>query len=163
LQIQLLKLTSTDAPRLRAIRLKALADSPSSFGADYVIESEKPINYWENYLRISNWCIVISDGEDIGLLEVSKAANDRNADCWLSGWWIDKSYRGRGISKLMLDWLDQLCLEKGWSKQGLGVWPENDGAIAAYLKLGFIKAPSELPSRSRPDKMYLPMYRNLPL
>jgi RimJ/RimL family protein N-acetyltransferase len=163
LQIQLLKLTSTDAPRLRAIRLKALADSPSSFGADYVIESEKPINYWENYLRISNWCIVISDGEDIGLLEVSKAANDRNADCWLSGWWIDKSYRGRGISKLMLDWLDQLCLEKGWSKQGLGVWPENEGAIAAYLKLGFIKAPSELPSRSRPDKMYLPMYRNLPL
>ena len=163
MQIQLLKLTSTDAPRLRAIRLKALADSPSSFGADYVIESEKPINYWENYLRISNWCIVISDGEDIGLLEVSKAANDRNADCWLSGWWIDKSYRGRGISKLMLDWLDQLCLEKGWSKQGLGVWPENDGAIAAYLKLGFIKAPSELPSRSRPDKMYLPMYRNLPL
>jgi RimJ/RimL family protein N-acetyltransferase len=163
LQIQLLKLTSTDAPRLRAIRLKALADSPSSFGADYVIESEKPINYWENYLRISNWCIVISDGEDIGLLEVSKAANDRNADCWLSGWWIDKSYRGRGISKLMLDWLDQLCLEKGWSKQGLGVWPENEGAIAAYLNLGFIKAPSELPSRSRPDKMYLPMYRNLPL
>lgn len=163
MQIQLLKLTSTDAPRLRAIRLKALADSPSSFGADYVIESEKPINYWENYLRISNWCIVISDGEDIGLLEVSKAANDRNADCWLSGWWIDKSYRGRGISKLMLDWLDQLCLEKGWSKQGLGVWPENEGAIAAYLKLGFIKAPSELPSRSRPDKMYLPMYRNLPL
>jgi len=163
LQIQLLKLISTDAPRLRAIRLKALADSPSSFSADYAIESERPINYWENFLRISDWCIVISDGEDIGLLEVSKAANDRNADCWLSGWWIDKSYRGRGISKLMLDWLDQLCLEKGWSKQGLGVWPENEGAIAAYLKLGFIKAPSELPSRSRPDKMYLPMYRNLPL
>ena len=163
MQIQLLNLTSTDAPRLRAIRLKALADSPASFGADYAIESERPINYWENYLRISNWCIVVSDGEDIGLLEVSKAANDRNADCWLSGWWIDKSYRGRGISKLMLDWLDQLCLEKGWSKQGLGVWPENEGAIAAYLKLGFIKAPSELPSRSRPDKMYLPMYRNLPL
>jgi RimJ/RimL family protein N-acetyltransferase len=163
LQIQLLKLTSTDAPRLRAIRLKALADSPSSFGADFAIESERPINYWENYLRISNWCIVVSDGEDIGLLEVSKAANDRNADCWLSGWWIDKSHRSRGISKLMLDWLDQLCLEKGWGKQGLGVWPENEGAIAAYLKLGFIKAPSELPSRSRPDKMYLPMYRNLPL
>jgi RimJ/RimL family protein N-acetyltransferase len=163
LQIQLLKLTSTDAPRLRAIRLKALSDSPAAFGADYQIESEKPINYWENYLRISTWCVVVAGGKDIGLIEVSKAADDRSADCWLSSWWIDQDFRGQGVSKQMLDWLDQLCLEKGWSKQGLGVWPENEGAIAAYLKLGFIKAPSELPSRSRPDKMYLPMYRNLPL
>ncbi|NBU93841.1 MAG: acetyltransferase, partial [Actinobacteria bacterium] len=46
---------------------------------------------------------------------------------------------------------------------GLGVWPENERAIAAYLKLGFIKGEKPLPSRSRPDKMYLPMYRNLPL
>jgi len=163
LQIQLLKLTSTDADRLRAIRLKALADSPASFGADYQVESEKPLNYWENSLRISNWCLVVADNEDIGLLEVSRAEGDRNTDCWLSSWWIDKSYRGKGISKLMLDWLDLLCKEKGWSKQGLGVWPDNTGAISAYLKLGFVKAATELPSRSRPGQMYLPMYRNLPL
>ena len=36
--------------RLRAIRLKALADSPASFGANYQIESEKPLNYWQNSL-----------------------------------------------------------------------------------------------------------------
>ncbi len=152
-----------DADRLRSIRLKALLDSPSAFGANYQIESEKPINYWENLLRISNWCLVVADNEDVGLLEVSKADNDRNADCWLSSWWIDQRYRGKGISKVMVDWLDLLCKEKGWHKQGLGVWPENKGAISAYLKLGFIKAAAELPSRSRPGEMYLPMYRNLPL
>jgi hypothetical protein len=59
--------------RLRAIRLKALAESPASFGANHQIESEKPLNYWENSLRISNWCLVVTDNEDIGLLEVSRA------------------------------------------------------------------------------------------
>ena len=62
----------SDPSRLRAIRLKALADSPASFGANYQNESEKPLNYWENSLRISNWCLVVSDNEDIGLLEVSR-------------------------------------------------------------------------------------------
>ena len=163
MQIQLLKLTSADAPRLRCVRLKALLDSPAAFGAEYQIESEKPINYWENYLRISTWCVVVAGDKDIGLLEVSKAADDRSADCWLSSWWIDQDFRGQGVSKLMVDWLDQLCVERGWHRQCLGVWPENQVAISAYLKLGFSKAPNELPSRSRPDKMYLPMYRNLPL
>ena len=152
-----------DADRLRSLRLRALQDAPYAFGAEYQIESEKPINYWENYLRISTWCVVVAGDKDIGLLEVSKAADDRSADCWLSSWWIDQDFRGQGVSKLMVDWLDQLCVERGWHRQGLGVWPENQVAISAYLKLGFSKAPNELPSRSRPDKMYLPMYRNLPL
>jgi RimJ/RimL family protein N-acetyltransferase len=152
-----------DAVRLREIRLRALQDAPYAFGADLKVESEKPINYWENHLRISNWCLVEDGKKDIGLLEVSKAADDRSADCWLSSWWIDQNFRGQGVSKLMLQWLDQLCTDKGWHKQGLGVWPENEEAVAVYLKLGFIKGEKELQSRSRPEKMYLPMYRNLPL
>jgi hypothetical protein len=63
----------SDPSRLRAIRLNALADSPASFGANHQIESEKPLNYWENSLRISNWCLVVTDNEDIGLLEASRA------------------------------------------------------------------------------------------
>lgn len=152
-----------DAPRLRNIRLKALADSPEAFGGEYKNESEKPLNYWENHLRISNWCLVEASNQDIGLLEVSQAKDKDNADCWLSSWWLDRSYRGQGISKLMVDWVDQLCQERGWVKQGLGVWPENQQAISAYIRVGFNKAPKELPSSSRPGKMYLPMYRNLPL
>lgn len=150
-----------EAVRLRELRLRALNDAPYAFGAEYEKEKEKPTEYWQEYLNKSNWCFAVDHGEDIGLLAVDRADSDRGSDCWLSSWWLDKNYRGKGVPSLMLDWLDKLCNEKGWSKQGLGVWPENERAIAAYLKLGFSKGPAPLPSRSRPDKMYLPMYRNL--
>ncbi len=152
-----------DATRLRELRLRALADAPYAFGADFKVESEKPIEYWQDYLKNTDWCFAVKDGADIGLLAVDKADADRGSDCWLSSWWLEEAYRSQGIPKLMLEWLDKLCISMKWQRQGLGVWPENERAIAAYLKLGFIKGEKPLQSRSRPDKMYLPMYRNLPL
>jgi len=163
LKIEIVSPSSSEANRLRNLRLRALSDAPYAFGAEYKIESEKPIEYWQEYLEKTDWCFAVSDGVDVGLLAVDKADADRNSDCWLASWWIEEAYRGQGIPKLMLQWLDNLCTSKGWKKQGLGVWPENERAIAAYLKLGFVKGEKPLPSRSRPDKMYLPMYRNLPL
>jgi RimJ/RimL family protein N-acetyltransferase len=162
LKIEIVEPKSSEAQRLRKIRLMALKDAPYAFGADYKVESEKPIEYWQDYLNKTDWCFAVSDGVDVGLLAVDKADEDRNSDCWLASWWLDENYRGQGIPKLMLEWLDKLCASKGWQKQGLGVWPENERAIAAYLKLGFIKGEKSLQSRSRPEKMYLPMYRNLP-
>lgn len=155
--------TKSDALRLREIRLRALADAPYAFGADYKVESEKPVEYWQDYLKNTDWCFAVRDGKDVGLLAVDVADADRGSDCWMSSWWLEESYRGQGVPKLMLEWLDKLCESKGWHKQGLGVWPENERAIAAYIKLGFIKGEKPLQSRSRPEKMYLPMYRNLPL
>lgn len=163
MSIEIVSPSSNEANRLRNLRLRALCAAPYAFGADYKVESEKPIEYWRDYLEKTDWCFAVIDGQDIGLLAVDKADADRGSDCWLASWWIEEAYRGKGIPKLMLQWLDNLCVSKGWKKQGLGVWPENERAIAAYLKLGFIKGEKPLPSRSRPDKMYLPMYRNLPL
>ena len=153
----------SDTSRLRELRLRALADAPYAFGADYGVESNKPIEYWQDYLKNTDWCFAVSDGVDVGLLAVDKADADRGSDCWLASWWLEVAFRGQGVPALMLQWLDNLCISKGWQKQGLGVWPENERAIAAYLKLGFVKGEKPLQSRSRPDKMYLPMYRNLPL
>ena len=163
MNIEIVTPSSNDAGRLRDLRLRALADAPYAFGADYKVESEKPIEYWQDYLKNTDWCFAVIDGVDIGLLAVDKADADRNSDCWMASWWLEEAYRGQGIPKLMLEWLDNLSISKGWKKQGLGVWPENERAIAAYIKLGFVKGEKPLQSRSRPDKMYLPMYRNLPL
>ena len=163
MNIEIVTASSNDAKRLRDLRLRALADAPYAFGADCKVESEKPIEYWQDYLKNTDWCFAVIDGVDIGLLAVDKADADRNSDCWMASWWLEEAYRGQGIPKLMLEWFDKLCIAKGWNKQGLGVWPENERAIAAYMKLGFVKGEKPLQSRSRPEKMYLPMYRNLPL
>jgi len=161
MSIEIITAIADDLDRLRALRLAALKDTPDAFGAKYEDEAEKPISDWQNRLKNTNWCFVVADGVDIGLLAVDRAEKDRNSDCWLSSWWIRDEFRGSGIPKLMLNWLEQLCIEKKWEKIGLGVWPDNLRAISAYKKLGFTEAEKLLPSRSIPDLMYLAMYRNV--
>ena len=161
MSIEIVTATVNDFDRLRALRLAALKDTPDAFGAKYEDEAEKPISDWQNRLKNTNWCFVVADGVDVGLLAVDRAEKDRNSDCWLSSWWIRDEFRGSGIPKLMLNWLEQLCIEKKWEKIGLGVWPDNLRAISAYKKLGFTEAEKLLPSRSIPGLMYLAMYRNV--
>lgn len=161
MSIEIVTATLTDVDRLRALRLAALKDSPAAFGAKYEDEVNKPISEWQDRLKNTHWCFAVSEGVDAGLLAVDKAEKDRNSDCWLSSWWIKDEFRGSGIPKLMLTWLEQLCRENNWKKIGLGVWPENIRAIAAYKKLGFTEAQELLPSRSIPGLMYLAMYRNV--
>ena len=161
MSIEIVTATVNDVDRLRALRLAALKDTPDAFGAKYEDEVNKPISEWQDRLKNTNWCFVVADGVDIGLLAVDRAEKDRNSDCWLSSWWIHQDHRGSGIPYLMLNWLEQLCIEKKWEKIGLGVWPDNLRAISAYKKLGFTEAEKLLPSRSIPGLMYLAMYRNV--
>ena len=161
MSIEIITATADDVDRLRALRLAALKDTPDAFGAKYEDEAEKPTLDWQNRLKNTHWCFVVADGVDVGLLAVDRAEKDRNSDCWLSSWWIHQDHRGSGIPKLMLNWLEQLCLEKNWENIGLGVWPDNLRAISAYKKLGFTEAEKLLPSRSIPGLMYLAMYRNV--
>jgi RimJ/RimL family protein N-acetyltransferase len=161
MKIQISQAEPEDFKRVRELRLSALKDSPNSFGAKYEVLKERPDNYWQQVLKESSWCLVSIDGVDIGLLAVDRADKDRNSDCWLSGWWITPTHRGQGISKLMAQWVYELCRKNGWQKIGLGVWPDNKAAIAVYLKLGFVAADSLLPSRSIPGLMYQPMYKSI--
>ena len=161
MSIEIVTATVNDVDRLRALRLAALKDTPDAFGAKHEDEVNKPILEWQGRLKNTHWCFVVSDGVDVGLLAVDRAEKDRNSDCWLSSWWIKDEFRGSGIPKLMLTWLEQLCRENNWKKIGLGVWPENIRAINAYKKLGFTQANALLPSRSIPGLMYLAMYRDV--
>lgn len=161
MKIQICQAEPEDFKRVRELRLSALKDSPNSFGAKYEVLKERPDNYWQQVLKASSWCLVSIDGVDIGLLAVDRADKDRNSDCWLSGWWITPTHRGQGVSKLMAQWVYELCRKNGWQKIGLGVWPDNITAIAVYLKLGFVAADSLLPSRSIPGLMYQPMYKSI--
>jgi len=158
MSIEVITATINDVYRLRALRLAALHDAPTAFGAKYDDEIKKPVLEWQERLKNTTWCFVVADGVDIGLLAVDRAEKDRNSDCWLSSWWISEEFRGGGIPKLMLNWVEGLCAESNWKKIGLGVWPENLRAIAAYKKLGFTQADKPLPSRSIPGLMYLAMY-----
>lgn len=160
MHIEVVKAELSEVERLRTLRLAALQTAPYAFGAKYEDEILKPVSSWQDRLKNTYWCFVTVNGEDIGLLAVDKAEKDRKSDCWISSWWLSEDYRGKGFPKLMLDWVESLCIDNGWKKIGLGVWPENKRAISAYIKLGFVAGSEPMPSRSIPGLMYLPMFKD---
>ena len=148
--------------RLRAIRLRALEESPEWFAALYEKEWQRPDSEWQKEASTAHWRAISREGIDIALMGVAVAEPIRECDCWLFSCWIEPSYRGRGIMKLMIDELDVICHDQGWIIQGLGVWPHNIRAIKSYEKYGFEKAGEPKPSRSRPDQFFQPMFRRRP-
>ncbi len=59
----------------------------------------------------------------------------------------------------MLKFVDEHAQEKGWQRQGLGVWEDNYPAIAAYEKLGFVAMGEPKPSTRVANKFYIRMIR----
>ena len=149
MQVLIQPASNSEAQRLRSLRLAALKDAPYAYGAKYEVDKDKPISVWQESLEISNWFFASIDEEDIGLVGVEKAGTDRISDCWIFGWWIAEQYRGKGIVKLMLEEIDKFCIENNWLHQGLGVWPENQRAVAAYICLLYTSPSPRDRTRSR--------------
>lgn len=144
------------------LRLRSLQDSPEWFAAKLEVERLKTPEEWKAELETAHWRLIQESNEAVGMMAVSPAEPIRGADCWLFGCWIAPDYRGRGIMGLIIEELDQICRIQGWTKQGLGVWPNNERAIRAYKRYGFYEGGEPRPSRSRPEQLYLPMFRQLP-
>jgi ribosomal protein S18 acetylase RimI-like enzyme len=60
----------------------------------------------------------------------------------------------------MFKFVDEHAQEKGWQRQGLGVWEDNYSAIAAYERIGFVTMGEPKPSTSVAGKFYIRMIRD---
>lgn len=148
--------------RVSELRLRALKDSPQWFAGDFELESARSEIDWRTMISSVDVVMFSHDGRDVGIMSVEKAETLRGTDCWLTGCWIDPEFRGKGITAKMIAQLDEICRKRGWRVQGLGVWPDNEVAIRAYLRCGFAKHGEPLASRTRPGQKYQLMVRNLP-
>jgi RimJ/RimL family protein N-acetyltransferase len=143
--------------RLRAIRLKSLQVNPEAFGGNYEIESTETESEWRKKFEKLDFLIASIDGRDAALMSVEELDGDFGATCWIGGCWSDPAYRGEGLLRAMMNFVDQQ--DSGWQVQGLGVWIDNYSAIAAYEKLGFVKMGEDTPSTRQPGKFHQRMIR----
>jgi len=104
-----------------------------------------------------DFLIASIDGIDAAVMSVEKLEGDFGATCWIGGCWSDPAYRGKGLLRAMMNFVDKQ--DKGWQVQGLGVWIDNYSAIAAYEKLGFVKMGEDTPSTRQPGKFHQRMIR----
>ena len=145
--------------RLSNIRLKALIDTPHAFGGTY--ENERLFNEDKWRLEFAKQAFVIAsvDGIDAGMMYVENLVGDFGATCWIGGCWSDPDFRGVGLMRAMFEFLDKQAASRDWLIQGLGVWTDNDLAISAYEKLGFVEMGGPQPSTRQPGKFYQRMIR----
>lgn len=159
-QIKVELLSADQWQRLRDIRLRSLKESPHAFGGQLEVEGEFLENQWRNKFSTLDYLVASKNGVDIALMSVETFAGDHNATCWIGGCWSDPLYRGQGALRALFDYVDIRAKEKGWQRQGLGVWADNEGAIAAYRAIGFQKAGGNQASERQPGRFYIHMVRD---
>jgi GNAT superfamily N-acetyltransferase len=153
-------LTADQWQRLRDIRLRSLKESPHAFGGQLEVESKFLETEWRNKFSTLDYLIAAIDGVDIALMSVETFAGDHGATCWIGGCWSDPLFRGQGALRALFDYVDLHAKERGWQRQGLGVWTDNEGAIAAYRAIGFENAGGNQASERQPGRFYIHMVRD---
>jgi len=159
-EVTLAELLTDQWERLRRLRIASLSESPDAFGDNLETEEMFSEEEWRKKFEKLVHLVALIDGIDIAVLSVENLEGDFGATCWIGGCWVNPEYRGRGVMKALISYLDEHAEERGWKVQGLGVFSDNDEAIAAYEKLGFIRRGELQPSTRRCGRSFQRMIRD---
>lgn len=158
-QIKVELLTAEHWLRVRDLRLASLKDSPHAIGGDLETESAQSETEWRAKFEKLHYLVASVEGVDGAIMTIENLAGDFGAKAWIGGCWSSPQYRGVGLLKAMMKYVDEHAQEKGWQRQGLGVWEDNDPAIAVYARLGFVAMGDPMLSTRVAGKFYIRMVR----
>jgi GNAT superfamily N-acetyltransferase len=131
------RLGAGEGERLRAIRLRALQDSPDAFATTYQEAAARPPESWERQVEELATFVATAGGRDLGL--VRGAPHERIGDAgYLISMWVAPEARRQGIGSALIDALLQWATTRGLTRLILDVAERNAPAIALYGRKGFI-------------------------
>lgn len=124
--------SSDDWRRWRALRLRALAESPEAFGTRLADVHDREAS-WRARIAAAEACLVALDGDR----PVAMVALDRGTDgLVLQSMFVVPEARGRGVGTALVD----AVVERAAGRRlVLGVMTENAGAIGVYERAGFVR------------------------
>lgn len=134
-----------DWEAFRAVRLRALADSPDSFGATLEESAAQEPSVWrERAAGPHPVVLAFVDGGPVGMGGLF--APDETTDAFVWGMWVDPAYRGRGLASGILQVLLDHPVAQGRSVL-LHVTQGNATARSLYERHGFVGTGESLPLR----------------
>jgi ribosomal protein S18 acetylase RimI-like enzyme len=146
--MQVRRLAPDEWPAYRAIRLRALADSPAAFGATYADEAALSDAEWQERSNRSDAAVFVVDGAGALLaMAVGGPAPGYPNAAALFGMWVDPTARGKGLGEALIDAVKAWAVDAGYPVLGLGVTTANAPAIALYERLGFVATEDRFPLR----------------
>ena len=127
----------------KKLRLEALRLDPKAFGESYENIKDKKSLYWSNEVSNKNtsW-FAYKDGKNyIGIAQVKYAMLIKFSHiAKISGVYIRKEYRGKGMGYLFLsELIDRILSNKKITKIKIIANMSQENAIKLYTKIGFKK------------------------
>lgn len=149
-----------DEDRYRAIRLRALADSPKAFASTLEREQEFGPDIWTS--RLTNdqtvTLLIADDGQAVGTTSARIEGPQR---AQLLGMWVAPEARGRGAGSRLIDAIAGWARENGIGHLGLWVTETNQSARALYEKNGFRPTGGRQPLPSDNELMEIELMRDI--
>jgi ribosomal protein S18 acetylase RimI-like enzyme len=128
------------APQYKAVRLRALQDTPSAFGSTYARESQFTEADWQR--RAANLCTLRSIGymayeRDYYGIAVSFLNEHNPHQAALMSMWVAPEQRRTGTGSILVDAIESWARRAGAHTLQLMVTGNNLAAIRFYQRLGF--------------------------
>ena len=132
----------SDATQYRQLRLGALQDSPTAFSADYQVNLNQPMSFWEGRLSFDEHGVIFfatHKNDLIGMTGIRKGESPKTrhgAMIW--GVYVHPEWRGLRIAEALLE----ICVQ--WAKARevnilkLAVVTSNTSAVRCYERCGFV-------------------------
>lgn len=131
----------SDAEQFRELRLDALQYSPIAFPADYTVNANHSLSFWENRLEADEiGTIFFAEHENglVGMTGIRRGESPKtrhSANIW--GVYVRPEWRGLRIAESLIE----ACV--GWAKSNdvniikLGVTAASTSAVRCYQRCGF--------------------------
>ena len=155
--IEIEPITEGRLSQFKAIRLRALQDSPGAFGSTYAWEAQLTHSGWME--RIGRW----NNGRGIGYLAMDEGHPCGIAGCLLHddelggaqliSMWIAPTHRQLGVGRLLVEKVIAWARSRGALRLQLTVTGRNESAIRFYKRLGFAFTGKTIPYPNDPTEI----------
>jgi GNAT superfamily N-acetyltransferase len=145
---------------VKLTRLRALADSPRSFGSTLAREVRFDDEEWQRRVAAGNWFLAWSRGCPVGLV-AAIAEDGRPDERHLVAMWVEPERRGSGAAAALMKTVCEWARVDGAASVTLWVADGNLRARRFYERLGFCSTGERQPLPSAPEISEERMHRPL--
>lgn len=135
------RIRSDEADRLRGLRLATLADAPDAFVTTSAQLAEKTMEYWEKAARLgatsASRAAFVAESDGVWHGGISVVVREDGAE--VQAMWVRPEQRQSGVAETLVEHALAWCAEQGISRAFARINEHNVRALALAERCGFTR------------------------